>query len=244
MVEIYAHRGNSWVAPENTLAAFEAAHRSGAHGVEFDVQLTADGYAAVIHDDDIDATTDGKGKVSSFNAVELATFDAGSTFSPAYAGQRVPMLGEALLFLRDRTQLNILLEFKGRWAPKVLEPVLEAITNTDLTPRVVVQSFDVGTVRNLRDVAPHLQRDLLLTSLSFNVLQTCQELQVRGANPSGLAVRARPGMVKELRDNGYEMSVWTLNEPDHFAGAIDLGVERIITDRPEFALGYLAGRGL
>lgn len=242
MVQIFAHRGASWVAPENTFAAFESAHRSGAHGIELDIQLTADGFAAVIHDSDIDRTTDGKGKVSSFNAVELATFDAGTVFSPAYAGQRVPLLGRTLDFLSTRTSMDILLEFKGKWQADQVAPVLEAITNTDLTDRIVLQSFDTSTLKVLQTEAPDIQRDLLITSFSRNVLQTCEDLQVRGCNPSGVGVRARPGLVKELRDAGYEMSVWTLNEPGQLAQALDLGVDRIITDRPEFAMGFLAGR--
>ena len=113
-MRVVAHRGNSAVAPQNTLAAFEAAWRAGADCVEMDVQLTADGRVVVIHDDTVDATTDGTGAVSSYTLAEIRSLDAGAWFSPAYAGQRVPTFDEVVAFLRRR-DIDLLLEFKDAW---------------------------------------------------------------------------------------------------------------------------------
>ncbi|WP_255371675.1 glycerophosphodiester phosphodiesterase family protein [Cellulosimicrobium sp. CUA-896] len=87
---VVAHRGNSAVAPQNTLAAFEAAWRGGAGSIELDVQLTADGQVVVIHDDTVDATTDGTGALAGLRLADVRALDAGSWFSPAFVGQRVP----------------------------------------------------------------------------------------------------------------------------------------------------------
>ena len=82
MTAVIAHRGNSAVAPQNTLAAFEAAWRAGAGSIELDVQLTADGEVVVIHDDTVDATTDGTGALAGLSLADVRALDAGSWFSP------------------------------------------------------------------------------------------------------------------------------------------------------------------
>lgn len=242
MVQIIAHRGNSWVAPQNTMAAFESAARCGAHGIEVDVQRTADGRAAVIHDPTIDTTTDGSGRVAEFSANELGTFDAGVKFSPAYAEQHVPMIEEIFDLMQQWKQLDLLLEFKGKWNAADVTPVLQGIRDQNLVNRVVVQSFSIETLRALKAAGPDIRRDLLITTFSFKVIQACEDLGVRGCNPSAMALISRPALVQELHEAGYETSVWTLNRPDHYARAVDLEVDRIITDRPDFALGWLAGR--
>ncbi|WP_448630747.1 glycerophosphodiester phosphodiesterase [Cellulomonas soli] len=81
-VTVIAHRGNSAVAPQNTIPAFEAAWRAGADMIELDVQLTADGAVVVIHDDDLDETTDGTGPLREHTLAQVRALDAGSWFSP------------------------------------------------------------------------------------------------------------------------------------------------------------------
>ena len=92
VMRVVGHRGNSAVAPQNTLAAFEAAWRAGADCVELDVQLTADGRVVVIHDDTVDATTDGTGPVAGFTLASIRRLDAGSWFSPAFADAYMGLL--------------------------------------------------------------------------------------------------------------------------------------------------------
>src|SRR5919112_1912922 len=104
-----AHRGYSAVAPENTLPAFAAAGPAGATLVEFDVRTTADGVPVVIHDRTVDRTTNGTGAVWELTADEVRALDAGSWFSPAYAGVRVPLLTEVLDMLAGA---RLLLEIK------------------------------------------------------------------------------------------------------------------------------------
>ena len=102
---ICAHRGLDDSAPENTLAAFEAALKKGM-AIEFDVQITADEQLVIMHDETVDRTTDGSGKVSEMYLGELLQLDAGSWFGPDFAGQRIPTLDEALEFVSSRTQVS------------------------------------------------------------------------------------------------------------------------------------------
>ena len=130
-MKVIGHRGNSSVAPQNTLAAFEAACAAGVDATELAVQLTADGHVVVIHDDDVDATTDGTGRVDSYPLDRLRALDAGSWFAPAYAGQRVPTFAEVVDLLVRHPGTDLLLELKGVWTSEqvrlLITPLSEAV---------------------------------------------------------------------------------------------------------------------
>src|SRR5512136_697214 len=102
-----AHRGASAAAPQNTLAAFRKAVELGADGVELDVQLSADGAVVVIHDFTVDKTTDGTGRVAAKTLAELKALDAGSRFSPQFAGERIPTLAEVFEAIDGKLLVNV-----------------------------------------------------------------------------------------------------------------------------------------
>ncbi|RFA08009.1 hypothetical protein B7R54_01325 [Subtercola boreus] len=162
---VVAHRGNSSVAPENTLAAFDAALAAGADAIEVDLQLTADGVAVVIHDDSLDRTTDLVGLVAESDAHPLASADAGTWFGPAFAGVRVPTFDDLIAWAARHPRIGWLLEFKGRWEERSLTPELEKVRLAGMVARTVVQSFDVDTVRALGAVAPDVRLELLVFEL-------------------------------------------------------------------------------
>jgi glycerophosphoryl diester phosphodiesterase len=239
---VVAHRGNSSVAPQNTLVAFEAAWRADADAVELDVQLSADGEIVVIHDDTVDATTDGSGDVAATSLVELRALDAGSWFAPSYAGQRIPTFGEVLTFLTDRPGMDLLLELKDVWKPDDVARLAAAIDAADLADRVVVQGFHPETVAALRDVAPHLPRGFLAYLPYDGLLETCAELAVVACNPSVAMVQADPALVGRLHDAGLRVMVWTADEPHEWRALVAADVDAIITDRPDRLAGWLAAR--
>ncbi|WP_245885973.1 glycerophosphodiester phosphodiesterase [Xylanimonas oleitrophica] len=243
---VVAHRGSSSVAPQNTMAAFEAAWRAGAGMIELDVQLSADGEVVVIHDDTVDATTDGTGPVAGHDLAALRALDAGAWFAPAFAGQRVPTLGEVLTFLRERPGTDLLLELKDSWSPDDARRVTSAVDAAGLGDRVVVQSFDVGTVAALRDVAPHLRRGLLLEEPHERVLEVCAELGATACNPSVEMMLEDDALVTRLHAAGLQVMVWTANLVPQWEALVaadgGTGVDAIITDRPDRLAGWLAGR--
>src|SRR5690625_6609337 len=104
---IIAHRGASGNAPENTLAAFQLAVEEGADGIELDVHLSKDGELVVIHDDTLDRTTNGTGRVQDKDLDELKTYDAGSWFDSKFASERIPLLQEVIDILPDDVFLNV-----------------------------------------------------------------------------------------------------------------------------------------
>lgn len=242
MTTVVAHRGNSSVAPENTLAAFEAAWRSGAAAIELDVQLTADGAVVVIHDDTLDATTDGAGRLASTDLAAVRTLDSGRWFSPAFAGQRVPTFVEVLELVADRPGTDLLVELKGSWTVEQVRGVTGPVLAAGLGDRVVVQSFWPETVAALRSAAPGLRRGLLVLEAGPDLEERCRELGVVTCNPYGLLLLQHPDLVDRLHAAGLEVTVWTLDEPEHWAAAVALGVDGIITNRPDRLAGWLAAR--
>ena len=242
MTRIVAHRGNSSVAPQNTLAAFEAAARAGADAIELDVQLTSDGHVVVIHDDTLDATTSGTGWVKDTTLADVRGLDAGAWLSPAYAGQRVPLLSEVVELLLRHPSVDLLCEVKGEWTADEAARVTRPLRDAGLASRVVVQSFWPGTGEALRAADPGLRRGLLLGDVGEDVLDVCAQLDVVMANPHGLLLQQDPGLVARLHGAGLRVAVWTLNEPAHWAAAVELGVDEIITDRPDRLAGWLTTR--
>ncbi|WP_276313690.1 glycerophosphodiester phosphodiesterase [Antribacter gilvus] len=242
---VVAHRGNSSVAPQNTLAALEAACRAGADAVEIDVRLSADGVPLVLHDDSVDATTDGTGLVAALSAERLRELDAGAWFSPAFAGQRVPTFDDVLALLARHPRTDLLLELKDTWPPDAVRSLTEAIVAAGFAERVLVQSFWPDTVAALRDAAPHLPRGLLVAYEPGGLLAVCAGLGVVACNPSARMVATDPGLVARLQAAGLRVMVWTENDPAAWAALCGAGggpaVDAIITDRPDHLAGWLAG---
>ncbi|ABS01788.1 glycerophosphoryl diester phosphodiesterase [Kineococcus radiotolerans] len=159
---VIAHRGYSAVAPENTLAAFEAALRAGADLLELDVHLDADGVPVVVHDDTLDRTTDTRGAVGDSPSTVVRGADAGAWFAPAFAGQRVPTLKEVAGVVARFPDAGLLVEFKGAWSRAAASAAVGSLRPGGVAARSVVQSFDRSTVAALRDVAPDVRRALLV----------------------------------------------------------------------------------
>jgi glycerophosphoryl diester phosphodiesterase len=155
---LYAHRGASAEAPENTLAAFRRALAVGADGIELDVHLSADGVPVVIHDETLERTTDGAGPVSAQSLAGLASLDAGGWFAPEFSGEGVPTLAEVLRLLAGRLRLN--LEVKDARAGWAVLDLLRHFPQTD----AVLSSFDHSLLARLRRIAPDLPLAMLVAA--------------------------------------------------------------------------------
>lgn len=241
-MRVVAHRGNSSVAPQNTLAAFEAAWRAGADCVELDVQLTLDRQVVVLHDDAVDATTNGTGPLAALTLPQVRALDAGTWFSPAFAGQRVPTIDEVVTFLVTRPRIDLLLEVKGEWTADEVARATDPLLVAGLAPRVVAQSFEPATVAALREAAPALRRGLLVEADSPDLDAVAADLGLVTVNPFGAVLFVEPGFVARQHAAGREVAVWTLDEPAAWELAAGLGVDAVITDRPDRLRGWLAAR--
>lgn len=226
-----AHRGASGRAPENTHAAFAAALALGAQAIELDVQLSVDGELVVIHDETLERTTDGAGPVGDRTAAELAALDAGSWFAPEYRGERIPRLADVIAQVRDRVILNV--EIKSARDLGVVEPKLAALVAAERAAEwVVFSSFHAEAVRGMRAYAPWARLGVLCDEdPRTRGLALAGEVGAELVIPGRRWVDAR--VVEEAHVRGYDVWVWTVNEPGEIRRLISLGVDAIFSDYPE-----------
>jgi glycerophosphoryl diester phosphodiesterase len=233
-----AHRGYSAVAPENTLPALAAGVLAGASIIEFDVRTTADGVPVVIHDRRVDRTTTGSGAVWDLTWAQIAALDAGSWFSPAYAGTRVPLLAEVLDLLRPATA-GLLLEIKPPATADQVRAILAMVSERGLLERTVVQSFDPAVVALVAEVVPDVRRGLLRFAFDPDQLTLAKELGLSFCNPQASDALAEPETIARLAEAGVGVMPWTPNQPLLWPELAAAGVAGLITDHPGAVAGYL-----
>ena len=239
---VIAHRGNASVAPGNTMPAVEGAWRAGANLVEVDLRLSSDGIGVVIHDATADRTTTASGEVGRMSATEAAQLEAGSPFSPTFAGTRVPLLADVVAFLADHPGTDLLLELKGDYTTEQAAGVLSTIAASGMADRTVLQTFWPQTIRSLRAADSQAHLGLLVGShVAPNevMLPLSAEVGAFACNPRYDLIAADPTLVDRLHAAGMQVYVWTLNEPEQWAEALAWGVDGIITDRPDRLAGWL-----
>jgi glycerophosphoryl diester phosphodiesterase len=233
---IWAHRGASRQAPENTMAAFHAAQQAGADGIECDVHLTRDGIPVVIHDETVDRTTNGKGPVSGFFLRELRRLDAGSSFSSDFAGEPVPTLEEVLDWAANGLRLNV--EIKTFAAGAAVLEMLSSFPKTD----ILISSFHHALLEKLRHAAPDLPIAFLLDSPFWRrVIPRAIACRAESFNPRCDLV-SWP-MVAACRHAGLAIYPWTVDDFSRIRRLRRLRVDGIFTNDPG-AVSTLFRRGL
>jgi glycerophosphoryl diester phosphodiesterase len=250
----FAHRGASTKAPENTLEAFRLAVEDGAGGLELDVHMTSDGRVAVIHDDSVDRTTGGSGLVRDMTLREVQGLDGGYRFTPdggstyPYRGRglRVPELEEVLREFPDQ-RVNIDIK-EAR--PGVEAAVLEAVTGAVAGDRVLVVSEILAVLERFRELSGgdvstgasrrEIERFYLFDRLRLESLlrPSYDALQVP-VRFGGREV-VTPRFVQAAHRRGVRVDVWTVDDPAEMRRLLDLGVDVVITNRPE-ALEEVSG---
>ncbi|MER7757633.1 glycerophosphodiester phosphodiesterase family protein [Kitasatospora sp. NPDC097643] len=236
---VFAHRGGSSAAPENTLLSDEVARRAGAEWIENDVQPSRDGVPYVLHDETVDRTTNGRGRIRDLTSAQLDALDAGSWFAPAYAGTRLPTLAAQLDDLRTRGG-KLLLEIKGPHSREEVARIVQEVRDHGMADRVVVQSFEVDALRYTRELAPELPLALLRSTLDPDPVATARELGLTAYHPSDGALAARPEVVADLHAAGVAVNVWTVDQPARWKALDAAGVDGVITNRPAELAGWNA----
>ncbi|KIL42772.1 glycerophosphodiester phosphodiesterase [Jeotgalibacillus alimentarius] len=238
MTTFYAHRGASTMCPENTMAAFRQALREKADGIEVDVQLSKDGEAVVIHDETVDRTTNGTGAVKDMTVLELKQLDAGSWYNQACAGETLPLLEEVLKWIgRTELKLNIELKTDREPYPGIEQVVIDAVRRHELADRVVLSSFNLETLRRVRDISSSVSIAVLVWDNIDGIVKCARHL---GAD----AIHARPGFMhtaESLRAEaaGLPIRLYTVNEPEDLKGISLQFVDGVFTDSPARLRGKL-----
>lgn len=241
---LLAHRGASAHAPENTLAAFQLAMRQGAHGVELDAKLSADGEMVVMHDASVDRTTNGSGKVNELPLAGLRELDAGVCFGERFLNEKIPTLAEVLETLGREAIINI--ELTNYSSPRDRLPELAAglVGHMGMRANVIFSSFLPANLHRVRRVLP----EACVAMLAWKGLA--------GWIGRGWIGRlAAPGMVHPYRDDispeyiagehhhGRRIHAWTVNSPQEAHAFLLMGVDGLISDDPQTVLRVMESLG-
>jgi len=222
-------------APQNTLAAFRQAVEFGADGVELDVQLCQDGAVVVIHDFVVDGTTDGAGRVAEKTLAELKALDAGSKFSPQFAGERIPTLSDVFDVLEGKLLVNVELKapLKSR-DTSLVAPALEVVRKHGMEKRVLFSSFNHHVLRAMKQLAPGIPIGLLYAPHSpvYARRAWLDPFEPHEARNPHFSMLTGP-IIRWYHTRGLRVNTWTVNEPDEMRRLIAAGVDGIITSKPD-----------
>ena len=231
---VWAHRGASGYAPENTLAAFQKAVDLGADGVELDIQLTKDDQIVVIHDEMIDRTSGGKGWVKDYTLEELRAFNYNRT-KPEYKHADIPTMREVFELLKP-TGLFINIEIKTGvvFYEKIEEKILALAKEMGMEDRVCYSSFNHYTVTRIHELKPDAEVGFLYADGPIDMPSYGVKHGVNALHPA-LYNLQYDGFVKECKEKGLKLNVWTVNERPYMEMCCQYGVDAIITNYPDIA---------
>lgn len=243
---MFAHRGGSALAPENTIAAFDHGLAAGADGLELDVHLSRDGIPVVHHDDELDRCTDRTGRIESFTAADLAAVDAGHRFESDGThpwrgrGVAVPTLD---LVLQRYPEVPLIVEIKTHTADAA-RVVARAVLDAGAGGRVCIGGFDPATLRAVRAAAPGLATGAMRTEVRRALYLA--RIGLRPWRPRYRAMQVpetygrtrivTPRFVSRMHAAGVAVHVWTVNDEADMVRLLVWGVDALITDRPDLAV--------
>ncbi len=234
---IFAHRGASAHAPENTLAAFELALQQGADALELDVKLSADGHVIVIHDPTVDRTTGARGRVKDLTLADLRALDAGSFFSASFRGEKIPTLEEVFEAVGRRTFINVELTNYKTPRDHLVESVCMLVKKFGLQKRILFSSFLAVNLVSARRYLPEVPTALLALN------------GILGWWPRsfGFAFGKYDALHPNLKDTTPNLiyfahrlrrriHVWTVNEEADLRRLFKWNVDGVFTDDPQLAV--------
>jgi glycerophosphoryl diester phosphodiesterase len=244
---VIGHRGASGEQPENTLASFERAAAQGAVILESDVHITRDGALVLIHDDELERTTNGSGRVADHTLAELQRLDAGYRFSPAGTdgfpergrGHRIPLL-EDILCAFPTLRFNI--EIKERSA-ELIAGTVELVRRLGREDTVLLAAASDDAMADLR---AHLAETKVRTAVGASACDVVAFLRAALAGtpppPGPMALQVPPGFgeralvtpqfLAHAHAHGLVVHVWTINDPAEMERLIELGVDGVMSDFP------------
>lgn len=232
-VKVIAHRGGSSLAPENTLAAFKKAIDVKADYFELDVQLSSDDSLMIMHDNTVDRTTNGTGAISSMTYAKLRTFDAGSKFSSAYAGEKIPTLAEALQTARNSANnIGVVVEIKST-DPTLPAKTVKMIQDWKMTSRVIVSSFYLDQLTQVKTIDPTIKVQVFAT-VTNAVIDQMTAIKGEWVGDGGTPTKE---LLAYSHSKNIQYNCWTINTASQMVQLIALGVDAITTDYPDVLLG-------
>lgn len=229
-MQIWGHRGAYSNAPENTLAGFLKAVEMGADGVEFDIQLSKDAEVVVIHDETIDRTSNGSGKVADFTLSELKKFNFNKRGVTSPFFMEIPTLSEVLELLAP-TDLTLNIEFKTGFAyyEGIEKKAFDIVARFGISERAIWSSFNHFSVQNLKRFAPAAKTALLCGSGIIVTGEQCEKIGAYALHPQ-INQLSYPGLVEDCHKRGINVHAWTVTTPKQLDLARELGVDAVVVN--------------
>jgi glycerophosphoryl diester phosphodiesterase len=241
---IFAHRGASASAPENTMSAFELAFTQGAHAIELDAKLSSDGEIVVIHDQTLNRTTTGTGYVHKTSYAILRSLDAGSWFSKSYANERIPLLSDVLDSFGKKMIINIEVTNYRTWWDDLPQKIAVLVRQFNILDSVIFSSFYPTSLWKIRRLIPGAATALLTGRNGFafsTVSGLAKYISPRIQHPHQSALSFEN--VQHARQKGIRLHTWTVNEEADMRRLLKWGVDGLFTDHPATALTLIESIG-
>ena len=234
---LIAHRCGGALAPENTLAGLGIAARLGCVAVEFDVMLSADGEPLLIHDETLDRTAGVPGSVAALPAAALLATDVGGAFHPAFRGETIPRLSDALarclaLGLSANLEIKPATGFELETG-RVVGDLLASMAPI-LRPGLLLSSFSAEALEVAIERVPDMPRAFLVEAFGATSIKTAQSLGCQSLNLSRQGLSAND--VDAIKKAGLRCLVYTVNQPDEARRLAAWGVDGVFSDRPDLLL--------
>lgn len=235
---VWGHRGARAYAPMNTIPSFELALAQGATGIELDTHLSKDGQLIVLHDFSVDATTDGKGLAKDMTLAQLKELDAGSSFSAEYAGIRIPTLSEVFEAVGKKCFINVEIKSESQETDGVEQAVADCIRQHGLEASVIISSFNPLALKRFREILPRVPIGYLYAP-DYDFSGAMEGLPHEARHPQDMMIDA--AYMEWARNHNYRVNTWTVNDPVRAAELHKLGVDAIITDKPDVIIEAIRG---
>ena len=235
-MKVIGHRGAAGLAPENTFAGFDLALEIGVDGIETDVQKTKDGQLVLFHDDLLDRTTNGTGVLQEKSWQELQQLDAGLWFDDKYAGQRIPLLLEAMKRYGTRTYFDLEVKQIG-----IEDEVLSMVEQLKLLDRVTFTSQDFSTVRTMRENNPLARVGYITADFSEEMITRVIKAKIQVFCPRAEKITSR--LVNQWHSSGLFVRACGVKTTEIMKNAIHAGVDGMTSDFPNLLLKELGRSG-
>jgi glycerophosphoryl diester phosphodiesterase len=238
---LFAHRGASKYAPENTLAAFELAVNQNADAIELDTKLTVDHKVIVIHDQTVDRTTDGSGKVTTFELAAIKELDAGGYFNPSYRGEKIPTLDEVLEAIGTKAFINIELANYASPFDPLPQITAEIVTRHDLAGTVLFSSFNPIALHKAKRALPRVPIGLLAAPGLSGIWARSQFgrlIPYDALHPE--VCDTNQTLIQKAHRNGFRVHTYTVNDFERMKQLFSWQIDGIFTDDIPLARKALA----
>lgn len=235
MTYIWAHRGASGYAPENTLESFALADKMSADGIELDVQLTKDNKLVVCHDEMIDRTSNAKGFIKDYTLEQLKAFNF-NNHNKNYSDCKIPTLEEVFKLVKPTKMLiNIELKTGIFEYENIEEKTIELVNQYEMQDRIIYSSFNHYSIKKILELDPNADCGLLHTDCIIDIADYAVRYGFKNLHPAYYFLQHK-NYYKDALSHNLKINAWTINEKDYIKQALDFNINAIITNYPDIAI--------